>query len=376
MNDVISILKELVSCPSFVDGIKNESNIIDLIKEKLKQHTRLQVIEQKVEGNRRNLIIKDKTAPKIILFGHMDTVLPKKQKTNPLSAINKNGKIFGLGAADMKSGLAVMLDIALNSHKSGVAYVFSVDEEYDFKGVKKLKEIDYLHPEVIINLEPTNLKILNGCRGITEFELEIYGKSVYAGRKQLGVNAIEKSVELINRFEKICKASDSKDIKTSVNLAYLLGGLKQDGKTNVKIMGNVVPNYAKITVEIRIGNKMLTKQFIKKTLEKLTEELNLTISKPKFKFYFGSMFTERNKLLNFENAIIKSNLRPTYADVSKTGYYELQQLQNKWGGNCIIFGATPIEKSHAENEYVEIESVLKLRTVVKNFINSYADVAS
>jgi len=372
MPKVISILEELISCPSFVDKNNNEEKIIDLIKNKLGQNSKLQIIEQIVEGKRRNLIVTDNLNPKIILFGHMDTVLPKKQNTNPLSPIKKDGKMFGLGSCDMKSGLAVMLDIAVNSHQPGVGYIFSVDEEYNFKGATKLKEISNLHPEVIINLEPTDLKILNACRGITEFELDVYGKSAHAGRKQLGINAIEKSVELINRFEKICQANDNRDTKTSVNLAYLLGGLDSNEKNEVKIMGNIVPNYAKIVVEIRIGNKVITKQFIDMTLEKLAEEFELKITKPQYKFYFGPMFTEKNKLLNFEEAISMSDLHPTYADVSKAGYYELQQLQEIWGGNCIVFGATPIEKSHTEDEYVEIESVLKLKTVIENFIKNYS----
>ncbi len=370
MQNVITILEELISIPSFVDKSNNEKEIISYIKNKLQQNKKLQIVEQVVEGTRRNLIVTDSHNPKIILFGHMDTVLPKKQNNNPLPPVNKDGNIYGLGSCDMKSGLAVMLDIAVNNHR-GVGYVFSVDEEYSFKGAIKLKEITNLQPEVIINLEPTDLKIINSCRGITEFELEVYGKSAHSGRKQLGINAIEKSIELINKFEKVCQANDSKDIKTSINLAYLLGGLKTDDKGEVKIMGNIVPNFAKVVVEIRIGNKVITKQFINMTLEKLAEEFELKITKPQYKFYFGPMFTEKNKLINFEEAISKSNLNPTYADVSKSGYYELQQLQEAWGGNCIVFGATPMEKSHAENEYVEIESVLKLKTVIENFIKSY-----
>jgi len=370
MADIITLAKELISCPSFVDGNNTEEKLIDLIVDKLRENKKLNIFEQPVEGRRRNLIVTDGANPKTILFGHMDTVLPPKKERYSSAVFEEDGKIYGLGSCDMKSGLAVMLDAAINHHYPGVGYIFSVDEEYDFKGAAKLKEIDTIHPEVIINLEPTDLKILNGCRGLAEFELEVYGTSAHAGVKQCGVNAIEGAVRLVADFENECRKYDNNRIATSVNLAYLLGGLESDEGGEVKKMGNVVPNYAKVIVEVRIGNQAIDKQFINAALEKLACENNLKITEPQYKFFYGPMFTDPSKLKGFENAIRASKLDPVYADIGSTGYYELQLLQAMWGGNCVIFGASPINKSHGENEYVEVQSLLKLQEVIDNFLKA------
>jgi acetylornithine deacetylase/succinyl-diaminopimelate desuccinylase-like protein len=369
MSTTIETLKAIVSIPSYVDGPHNEKQLADYIFNLLSQNKNLKIVKQIVEGERYNIIATDQD-PQIILFGHMDTVLPKEQEKDPLVAYEEDGKVYGLGSVDMKSGLAVMLDIALNHHKSNVGYVFSVDEEYDFKGAMKLKEITTLHPKYILNLEPTNQKILNGCRGITEFEFEVIGKSAHAGRKMLGKNSIELGVDIVKELESICKAEDAKDVSSSVNLAHLVGGIKSNNDDEIRRMGNVVPNYAKIVAEIRIASKSITKEFVEKSLKDLALNKGIEIANLKFKFYLGSMFTPKEDLILFENSIKAQGMVPEYSDVNSAGYFELQIIESSWGGKGVVYGAGPSEMSHCENEYVEVTSVDKVQKVVLEFISS------
>lgn len=369
MSSTTDILKTIVSIPSYVDGPHNEKQLADYILNLLSQNKNLKVEKQIVEGDRYNIIATDQD-PQMILFGHMDTVLPKEQEKDPLVAYEDSGKIYGLGSVDMKSGLAVILDVALNHHNPKVGYVFSVDEEYDFKGAMKLREIANLHPQYILNLEPTNLKTLNGCRGITEFEFEVIGKSAHAGRKSLGKNAIEIGVGIVNKLEAICKAEDAPDVSSSINLAHIVGGIKSNNDDEIKRMGNVVPNYAKLVAEIRIASKSITKDFVEKTLKQLALSVGVEIANLKFKFYLGSMFTPKEDLALFEKSVKSQELIPEYSDVNSAGYFELQIIESSWGGKGIVFGASPSEMSHCENEYVEISSVEKVQKVVLDFISS------
>lgn len=370
MNQTIDLLKDMIAIPSFVDKDHNEKKVADYIFAKLSRNKSLEVEKQAVGGERYNIIAID-SDPKIILFGHTDTVLPKQQENDPFLPIDEGGKLYGLGSVDMKSGLAIMLDIALNHHQKGTGYIFSVDEEYDFKGASKLKEIDYLHPKFIINLEPTNLKVLNGCRGITEFELELFGKSAHSGNKNLGINAIETLMSVLKEFESACQKYDSTDMFSSVNLAYLHGGLKTsvDDK-EVRSMGNVVPNYAKAIVEIRIGSNQISKKFIENTLTEIADKFSVRISPPIYKFFLGSLFTPKDQLKDFESVLISETGSAKYGDIGSTGYFELQIIQEKWGGSAIVFGPGPSEKSHMENEYVEIDSIFTTQKIIEKFITN------
>ena len=373
MNKTIDILKQLISIPSYVDSEHNENNLGIFIEDFLKRNTNLTIEKQIVEKNRFNIIAKGKDNPEIILFGHLDTVLPKSETVDPFIPRVEGNKLFGLGSVDMKSGLAVMLDIASSNKSDKLGLVFSVDEEYDFKGALKLKEIANLHPKFIINLEPTDNKILNGCRGVTEFSFNLIGKSAHAGKKQLGINAIESALNLSNHLQKEVSKFDNQDAKSSVNLAFLHGGIlekMEKGEPIVRSMGNVVPDFAKIILEIRLASSEITTDFITKTLTDKSNELGTRLEGLSYRFYLGSMFTAKEKLTSFEKAITDSDLQAEYSNINATGFFELQMLQEKWGGDCIVFGAGPGSLSHAANEYVDINTIKTSQNVIEKFLDS------
>lgn len=368
-NKIKDLIIEMIKIPSYVDSKNDESKLTSFI-EKIANNNNYEVITQTVEGNRKNLIVKGKGInPKVILFGHTDTVLPKSK--NAFSPIEKGNKIYGLGSVDMKAGLAVMLaQLEKFTTDSGLCLILTVDEEYEFKGVKKLVSKYNYSPEYIINIEPTDLKIMQGCRGITEFSFETVGKTAHASRKNLGINAIEKTMEIYTELEMQIKKMNEKSVaKSSLNVAFLEGGIKKDEE--ITFAGNVVPNFAKTVGEIRIGHKEITEQYLRKFLNDTAKKLNVKIQNLKFKFYLGSMFTEKDKILEFERAVKKSGTKITYADINKTGFYEVQIPYEKWANSTtIIFGPGPSDKCHMEDEYVDMNTVYKTDEVINTFLNS------
>jgi len=140
--NTIQLTKKLISIPSWVDKKTNEEKIGEFIYQYLQQFSWLTVQKQKVLGKRFNIIAKDRYPTELLLIGHMDTVQPKiNWKTNPVKPVIKNSRLYGLGATDMKSGLASILNAITQSPTQGVMTLFYIDEEYDFLGSKKfLKE--------------------------------------------------------------------------------------------------------------------------------------------------------------------------------------------------------------------------------------------
>ena len=373
--NTLDILKKIVGIPSFVDEDNNERKLLDFIKKYLREKTSYKIIEQPVEDNRYNIIAYKKKNPQIALFGHTDTVLPQKQTIQPFKPRIKNDKLFGLGTVDMKAGIAIMLKMATEFKSDELALVFSVDEEYEFKGAIKLKEIVDFHPEFIINIEPTDNKILNGCRGITEFSFVVHGKSAHAGRKKFGINAIERGVELVKLFQQeITKINLPESGKSTINLAYMHGGtLKQTNPKQIpKVsgLGMIVPNYAKMNCEIRIANPVITPRYIKSTLNQIAAKIKISLSDFNFKFHLGSMFTPKSELIEFENSVKSSGQKIVYGDISLAGYYEVQLLQKTWGSESIVFGPGPVNLSHSVNEYVSLESIERSERCIREYLKN------
>lgn len=367
--NTLEILKKLVTIPSFVDRNVDESEIAKYIKRyflNLKYPWETQVVEEK----RQNVICGNTKNPKIVLLGHMDTVLPKQQASTPLVPKVIGDRLYGLGAVDMKSGIAIMMSLAAKITSDKIAYVFTCDEEYKFYGSLKLLEKYKWKPDLIINTEPTGVSITNGCRGITEFSFDVYGKSAHASRKYLGVNAIEKTILLTQMLERRLQKFD-KEIKTSLNLSALEGGVLQTLKNNVPYiskLGMNVPDFARVNCEIRIGNSEITEQKIKRLLNRLARKENVKIKSISFKFFLGMFLTPKERLQKFERAIKQKNSPVVYRDINTAGFYEIQMLREAWNCDAIVFGPGPIEAAHAASEYVNLSSIDKVESILEGYL--------
>jgi succinyl-diaminopimelate desuccinylase len=131
------------------------------------------------------------------LYGHTDTVLSQGQGP----AVVEGGRLHGLGASDMKAGLAVMLhlleDEAVRSSSFDVVGVFYAAEE----GPQELNELGAVfanagwldESELGIILEPTNLNLELGCQGVINALVSFRGRSAHSARPWLGENAITRA---------------------------------------------------------------------------------------------------------------------------------------------------------------------------------------
>lgn len=139
--DVIKLTQKLVSIPSYLSSKTNEKEIGNFVFSYLKKFPYFQVKKQKVEGERFNIIAKTKGTPQLFLAGHMDTVEPGQGWfKSPFGRLIKKNKLYGLGALDMKSGMAAILD-SLKDFKDSGSNAHSPNEWVDIVSLKNLRHI-------------------------------------------------------------------------------------------------------------------------------------------------------------------------------------------------------------------------------------------
>ena len=144
--------------------------------------------------------------PLLVLAGHIDTV-PAQGNAR---ARREDGKLFGLGATDMKGGDAVMLTLleALQpaALRFDVAYVFYDAEEGPAanNGLRRLlQEMPWLRSaSLAFLLEPTDLKLELGCNGMMNAEVTVRGKGAHSARPWTGVNAVERAATWLAQVTK------------------------------------------------------------------------------------------------------------------------------------------------------------------------------
>ena len=142
-------------------------------------------------------------AMRLVLAGHTDTV-----PANGNAAPRREGTtLWGLGTADMKGGLAVMVELALAVPEPAVdvTYVFYAREEIAAKesGLEELfvERPDLLEGDVAILGEPTDGEVEAGCQGTLRLEVTLAGERAHSARPWMGRNAVHRLGPLLSLLD-------------------------------------------------------------------------------------------------------------------------------------------------------------------------------
>ena len=155
-----------------------------------------------------SLIVGRRTGrPLLLLVGHLDTVPSQGQDPARI----ESGRLYGLGAADMKAGLAVMVhlleDPGVQAGPYDVIGIFYAGEEGPSSG-NQLEEVltraAWLsQAEFAVVLEPSDGELQLGCNGIINATVSFEGKSAHSARPWLGENAVTKAGELMTSLHQL-----------------------------------------------------------------------------------------------------------------------------------------------------------------------------
>jgi putative selenium metabolism hydrolase len=199
--------------------------------------------------------------PTVVLTGHTDTVNAEAEswdpQTRPWTGAIRDGRLYGRGAADMKSALTCMLYAAASlirdpGNCSGrIAVVGTVVEEL-FEGICFLEALKLLRPDYIVVGEASDGRINIGQRGRAEIVITSFGQEQHASTGRKVINAIEQSAYIIDAFHRWYRSDVDHvlgkrnivptDIKIPVG-----GGGGLDGRGG----NSTVPKRVEITYDIR-----------------------------------------------------------------------------------------------------------------------------
>lgn len=151
------------------------------------------------------------SGPVLLFNGHMDTVKvgdAQAWKRDPFEGVIEKGILYGLGASDMKGGLAAMVYGVRAIKNAGVSlagdlYVVGVVQEEPSEGMamRVLVEEEGLHPDFVVLGEPTGMQIRRGQRGRIGLKVTARGRSCHAAMPDQGENAIYDAARIIFGLE-------------------------------------------------------------------------------------------------------------------------------------------------------------------------------
>jgi len=376
------LAKKLIRIPSYVGSNCNEIKIAEFVYRYCQTLKGFSVSKQYIKDGRFNVVLKDNYPTKLLFVGHLDTVEPRSGwKTNQFISANSQGRLFGLGAADMKSNIAAFLTALQSIGKTnGIMALFYIDEEYDFAGMRAFvnEYKDKTKPSFILSGDGNDLMLGNGCRGLIELTAIVKGKSAHASNPQLGINAITSSANAIQKLAKyVDKNYQSSTLGTTTcNLAFLQGGLSKGRNKDMLILGregNNVPDIAEFVIDIRTADPKLNAGKIILLLSSFLNEDKLSIQSIKVRHDFGAWITPKQKLRSVEK-IINGVVPIRYTDLGKRGFIDVQLLSKAFPVPCFTLGAGDGKTVHSANENILIRDLFTLTDIYKKIITSVKGV--
>ena len=350
LTDLFKLTHELVCIPS---ESFQEKEIVDFVAQKLSEAPWLDVTRI---GD--NIVAKtgDTKGMRLLLGGHTDT----PAQGNDQIRLSEDS-IWGIGSADMKGGIAIMLSLALNVPDSAVdmTYVFYAREEVAHKH-NGLLEIEANQPELLIaDLailgEPTSGNIEAGCQGTMRFTLELKGERAHTARPWMGRNAIHRLsgvLAAIADYESRSPVIEGCQYREALQVVKVEGG----------IAGNVVPDSTTLTINHRVAPDRsldIAEKEIRDLLEPFMEpadELKVVDAAPPAK-------------PGLSNPILASMIESHQLNVqAKLGWTDVAFFDQK-GIPAANFGPGDATLAHTSNEQVERSSIDQCYLALKQIIS-------
>lgn len=255
----VKILSEIVAIPSVND---NELAVAQYLEQWLNRYDIDTHIDY-ISGERANLIATIGSGkPVVAVSGHMDVVNEGNHDdwtSPPFELTERNGHLYGRGAADMKSGLAAlviaMIEIkASRQLKHGtIRLLATAGEEMEQAGSEQLYRKGYMADvDALVIAEPSYPSIVYAHKGSMDIKITSQGRSSHSSTPFMGENAITPLIELVQNINQAYE-----------EMTQRIKGTALDYGNMVNQMADQLPSFvSKDEVQTRIQGLVMTNSMI------------------------------------------------------------------------------------------------------------------
>jgi acetylornithine deacetylase len=345
--DAVDLLKKLIAVPSFS---KEENDTAELIGLFFETHG----IPFSRVGN--NIYAKNKyydpSKQSILLNSHHDTVRPNKSYTmDPFTAVEKEGKLFGLGSNDAGGCLVSLMAVFLHFYEQPNLthnFVFAASAEEEISGVNGIELVLPYLGQIDFGIvgEPTRLEMAVAERGLMVIDCIAQGRPGHAARNE-GENALYKAMDDIDwirnyQFDKKSELLGESRLTVTV--------IETENKQH-----NVVPAQCKFVIDVRVNELY--------SFEEILDALKTNL-KSQFKPRTTRM---KSTSIALDHPLVKAGI------AMGKGYYGSPTTSDKalMPFPALKMGPGDSARSHTADEYIYLDEIKEGIASYINLLNEF-----
>jgi succinyl-diaminopimelate desuccinylase len=372
--ETVELLKRLVSIRS-TNPPGNEDEIANFVKLFLAENG-IDATLLPLEEGRSSVVarIPGSEPGSIVLCAHLDTVNADEEKwTVPaFEARIDGGMMTGLGSADMKSGLAVILEIAklIVEHalplKKSLVLALTADEEKGYRGAATVAKSGLIDDAKFLLIpEPTGKKAYIGQKGELWVEVMFEGKAAHGSLPEQGINTILPASEFC-----LALAEEAKGFpetpgrgRTSLNIGQIDGGWQV----------NIVPDTTRVRIDSRVvsdAEKGMVLDLVKRLGENAATQFGARFSCRVYNYKPPIVSDANNRYVrNFLTAVAGSDQIPYNVEIAPYST-DAVEIVPRIDVPLVIYGPGNIAQAHQPDEYLELPSLYEALDLFARFLNS------
>ncbi|MFV0519402.1 MAG: M20 family metallopeptidase [Lachnospirales bacterium] len=375
----------------YLEFLANKIGANSIVKENLDEDILIKANEKYSEGNlghnnrdRYNLLMSfnGKSDKTIIFNGHIDTMPPGDEtlwSNKPHTPTVKDGKLYGLGVCDMKSGLmasilAVKLIKDVGEELPVNVKIASVANEEGGGNGSIVAAMNGLKGDCVIVCEPTTDNLYIAHMGFIFYEVTVKGKAIHSGSKEDGINAVDKAIKIINELYKM-EERWQKDFtysllpKPSLNVGVIEGGVAASTTAescSFKVCIHYLPQI--------MSREMVVNDFENSILEVSKKDEWLFENPPYMNIYQAGGSFEMEKDHRVVDVFKKSYNKITGKEVVVTGCpagCDSRIWKNIANCPTIQFGPGRNDQCHTIDEHIDINQFYEAILIYADFILNF-----
>ncbi|WP_030484713.1 succinyl-diaminopimelate desuccinylase [Nocardioides aequoreus] len=240
--DVVTLTRTIVDIESVS---RHEQQLADAVEEALRALPHLEVTRLGHSVVARTTLGRGE---RVVVAGHLDTVPLNRN----LPSREDGERIHGLGACDMKGGVAVALKLThdVTEPVRDVTYVFyeaeEIEDVHNGLGMIARERPDLVEGDFAILMEPSDAGVEAGCQGTLRVDVRTTGERAHSARSWRGSNAIHTAADVLATlaaYEPRRPVIDGLEYHEGLNAVGISGG----------VAGNVVPDECVVSVNYRFA---------------------------------------------------------------------------------------------------------------------------